>query len=678
MSKKINIYWDSYNGEQDQYDYIEYDHFVVLVKEGAAFTSTTFASQYNETSQRFEVDGSEFIKEAPNKEEIKLEEYQSYKFTYYAEESGDYYFSIWSVLNGEYFGPVYYPTQSQITDGVTLTISDDLDKVDVSDTMSIYGLTLSNGDYGEGFLGSPGSKDLGENTSVALIKNETSPTFSFKAKAAASAASALAFNGKARVTIREVSEDNKPSPIIFFEFYDVPIEQSSFSFADTYNSSKIVELIQGNFYQNKEEKYVVTNNFTLDRVPLRHFDVVVEGYNGKTLKTSAGNNLHDNTINAGKEGGFGDGGYDILEAKILPPESLFFLSEYSTKKGFVETQEGFDRKIPYILEPSLSQAGNLNLNFLRSTDTTTNQSVKTQAQIEDEVIDPIAGAVIYYSDQPFTLAVDQINLADGRVQKITIEDEVIEVNRTFALIDDFASALDDAPFAFSIPLPDAVGRSTELVHAVIATFDDLTYNRHFDDPGEGAEEGVIEPRVTIVNNKPVESILGEKDLAFSKIAPPLSQFNGQTDSSSGKSTFNRDQLKVGSMPFYKKPPVDSGFEAQAFRAWAYIQIDKNSPDITVTAKSGISEIKNVESSVSGFEDQRKIKIVFEDEKPYVPILIPYYKQKNGDLDVDAKPNNSEVKITNLNNLGAEIFVGTTRTTGSAVDMKIFIGFLSIT
>ena len=150
--------------------------------------------------------------------------------------------------------------------------------------MSIYGLTLSNGDYGEGFLGSPGSKDLGENTSVALIKDETSPTFSFKAKAAASAASALAFNGKARVTIREVSEDNKPSPIIFFEFYDVPIEQSSFSFADTYNSSKIVELIQDNFYQNEEEKYVVTNNFTLDRVPLRHFDVVVEGYNGKTLK----------------------------------------------------------------------------------------------------------------------------------------------------------------------------------------------------------------------------------------------------------------------------------------------------------------------------------------------------------------------------------------------------------
>jgi hypothetical protein len=98
----------------------------------------------------------------------------------------------------------------------------------------------------------------------------------------------------------------------------------------------------------------------------------------------------------------------------------------------------------------------------------------------------------------------------------------------------------------------------------------------------------------------------------------------------------------------------------------------------VTAKSGISEIKNVESKVSGFEDQRKIKIVFEDEKPYVPILIPYYKQKNGDLDVDAKPNNSEVKITNLNNLGAEIFVGTTRTTGPAVDMKIFIGFLSIT
>ena len=100
--------------------------------------------------------------------------------------------------------------------------------------------------------------------------------------------------------------------------------------------------------------------------------------------------------------------------------------------------------------------------------------------------------------------------------------------------------------------------------------------------------------------------------------------------------------------------------------------------------SGISEIKNVESAaqdatlLAGYGDQRKIKIVFEDEKPYVPILIPYYKQQNGDLEIDAKPNTSEVKITNLNNLGAEIFVGTTRTTGSAVDIKIFIGFLSIT
>ena len=75
--------------------------------------------------------------------------------------------------------------ETRIPEPLMKIIIDDLDKVDVSDTMSIYGLTLSNGDYGEGFLGSPGSKDLGENTSVALIKDETSPTFSFKAKAAA-------------------------------------------------------------------------------------------------------------------------------------------------------------------------------------------------------------------------------------------------------------------------------------------------------------------------------------------------------------------------------------------------------------------------------------------------------------------------------------------------------------
>ena len=37
-----------------------------------------------------------------------------------------------------------------------------------------------------------------------------------------------------------------------------------------------------------------------------------------------------------------------------------------------------------------------------------------------------------------------------------------------------------------------------------------------------------------------------------------------------------------------------------------------------------------------------------------------------------------VNTSSVADIGAEIFVGTTRTTGSAVDIKIFIGFLSIT
>ena len=52
----------------------------------------------------------------------------------------------------------------------------------------------------------------------------------------------------------------------------------------------------------------------------------------------------------------------------------------------------------------------------------------------------------------------------------------------------------------------------------------------------------------------------------------------------------------------------------------------------------ISLVKDILNPINWFKlisEPGKIKIVFEAETPYVPILIPYYKHKNGDLDLDA-------------------------------------------
>ena len=75
MAKKINIYWDSFNGVNDDLDYIEYQEFIILVKYNSRFASSTFQSQKQEADEN-DIDESYFTDTSGRKNDIDdMQEY---------------------------------------------------------------------------------------------------------------------------------------------------------------------------------------------------------------------------------------------------------------------------------------------------------------------------------------------------------------------------------------------------------------------------------------------------------------------------------------------------------------------------------------------------------------------------------------------------------------------------
>tara|TARA_B100000131_G_scaffold195892_1_gene188370 strand:- start:902 stop:2920 length:2019 start_codon:yes stop_codon:yes gene_type:complete len=672
MAKKINIYWDSFNGVNDDLDYIEYQEFIILVKYNSRFASSTFQSQKQEADENdidesyFTVDGRDYLESSPNDANVKLKKFQTYKLTYLAEKAGQYYFSIWAVLDGKYYGPALYPTAEEISQGNVINVDEDTNLINIEETINIYGLTSTFLNK-EGVDGSPGSKSLGEGLTVAELLDQPSPGFKYRASAALSSSPETSFKGKARATIREPSSNNTPSPNIYYELYDLDIENANFVFPQVLNSLEAVAQIEeGETYYHADgsqgsRPYVITNNIKAEQIPLRHFDVVVEGYNTDTLKTSAGNKLHDNTINLNQEKSFSDGGYDILEVKLLEPSGLLFLNEYSDRDGFVSPQEAFDKNIPYIIEPRLTDEGNIDLTFIKSFNSSTETSIKPLSEIEAEYIEPLMGVVIYYSDTPFSINKEEISLDGGTKQVVTVSEQKVTVNRTFVLEDDFEQNSENI---FTIPVPSVFSsKSLKQSNVIIAGFDELIYQKHFSEDGA--------PIVREVNGKSVETILGEKNLSFSKMAPPINTFSNYQ-----KSEVKDTGLTTSSILMYKKSPVDEGFKSQAFRAFAYIKYNSKE-SIQVEQSSNLQEIFN--------DNLYKIHIPFKDKLNYIPIIIPYLSVSETETEVlEALPpdtrHRQRVRLVSITTEKAILEVTEEGGQGSPNPrpMKIFVGFLAIT
>lgn len=687
MAKKINIYWSSYNGPGDaRGNYIEYDHFAILVKFNEPFTKTAYQSQVEETEGTpggglhivngtndllsLGIDGKEFF--LPDEENTKLEPFEAYKFTFDATQGGQYFFAVWAFLEGEAYGPSYYPPRLDIQDGSGefvennqgIIVDSDLDAVDLSDTLNIYGLTVANSEINDTPLQGMGQKP---SSSAIEIRNNPSPTFKFKASLASSGSTGdkeITFKGRARVTIRPPSADNKPSKDIFYEFYDIDVTKGIFNFSDYYNSYAFLGSIpEGQkYFQDTKSSFVITDKLTVDNLPLRHFDVVVEGYNAETEKTSAGNELHDNTIKENTEGDFtkdGIPGYDICEVKLLAPEGLIFLQEYALRDGFVTPQQAFDKNIPYIIEPRITDDGNIDLIFIRSFKET--ESIKTESEIIDEFIDPLAGVVVYYSDEPFALNTEEIKIEDGFEQQITVGNKTITVKRQFVLAGDFNT--DKGDHILSIPFVDPFARKEiKSQHIIIAGFDELLSAKHF------VNDEVISEQVKVDSKSmDVPTILGEKELSFSQTVPGIGNFED----------FNNAVKSTSSIQMFKKAPVDEGFRAQSYRCYAYIDF----PAGSVNDSGEATTISKNNLDLTFSKKNTELTINFREQLDYIPVILPYIdsnstKDPKGLSAVnDSSP--IDVRLGQIDQTSAKIHISKT-TSGNKASMKLFVGFLAVT
>lgn len=655
---EVKIYWDCWNGENDDIPYNGDYTYTIFMKKGK-FTGTTYSQHDTETKDQKEnvlddvinkltVDGENYVKTEikqvdPNGNTItKLpKKYQTYEATFVINKAGEYEFAIWSKLpnNDKYYGPTYYPervdssTGSSNEDNQVVVIDDTVQRTSLLNSLDIYKLIPLNAENPN--IGNVGaSKELESPGNIAVIKNESSPRFSFQSRINATHQSALEesnFNFRKRITIREVSSSqnpNQPNPNIYLELTGTNLSQNTFVFPESLNSIETAQAVADKDYNVIPGSGVVlTSLIKEDKIPIRHFDVVVEAYDVFNGKTSAGNVVFDNTVNEKSEGDFspdpskGLAGYDIVEVKIAKPKSFFFLNEYSERDGFVSPKTGYDRNIPYIIEPSITDKGNVSLVFSTSRDEENKKTYKTEQEIFS-MFDSIRGIVLYYADESFSLNPEQINLENGDTQKITLSGEPfkgssITVKRRVVLRKEMTIQNFSITFPFS-PFKDQYLTQSNIA---IGSFDQLTMNKHF--MGSKTEPA---PRIVKTDKgTAVASIFGEKDLSFSRVAPSISEYNGELHFTSGLPSFNENQLTTSSIPIFKKSPTDEGAKALSYRSYCYLLIKSNNT-IEVIKTSGIVDVTCIAQSRPGKTTKDSIiRVSFKEKRKYIPVVTPYEK-----------------------------------------------------
>jgi len=653
---EVKIYWDCWNGENDDIPYNgDYTYTIFMIK--GKFTGTTYSEHDAETkTQKKEnvvtginkqtVDGEHYVKTEikqvdPDGNTItKLpEKYQTYQAIFSIKEAGEYEFAIWSKLpnNDKYYGPTYYPervdssTGSSNKDDQVVVIDDTIQRTSLLNSLDIYKLIPLNAESPNvGNIGA--SKEIGSPGNIAIVKNESSPRFSFQARINSTHQSSLEesnFNFRKRITIREVSSSqnpNQPNPNIYLELTGTNLSQNTFVFPESLNSIETAQAVAGKDYNVIPGSGVVlTKHIKEDKIPIRHFDVVVEAYDVLNGKTSAGNVVFDNTVNEKNEGDFspnpngGFAGYDIVEVKMAKPKSFFFLNEYSERDGFVSPKTGYDRNIPYIIEPSITDKGNVSLVFSTSRDEENKKTYKAEQEISS-MFDSIRGIVLYYADESFSLNPEQINLENGDTQKISLSNEpfkgsFVTVKRRVVLRKEMTIQNSSITFPFA-PFKD---KQLTQSNISIGSFDQLTMNKHF----IGSKSKPVPRIVRTTKGTPVASIFGEKDLSFSQVAPSISEYDGELHYTSGLPSFNENQLTTSSIPIFKKSPTDEGAKALSYRSYCYLLI-KTDNTIKVIKTSGIVDVTcTAKSRSSSAYKDSVIAVFFKEKRKYIPVVTPY-------------------------------------------------------
>ena len=241
-----------------------------------------------------------------------------------------------------------------------------------------------------------------------------------------------------RITIREPSlpssnpeipdSINIPNTNIYFEFTGVQstnFDGPNFSFNEEFNNPALYTTIENEIDDNSNiTSHSVSENKTYYKIdgtgflvrkglelPLREFDVVVEAHDAEG-KTSVGdtkkqNRVWYNTIYTDDNGLFpaenfsqGKGssfkGYDIVGLNIESIDPIVFPETGNTQSSFVSSDQAYKRDYPYVAELTTLTNGHMYLNLNESRNTSTNEVIKNQEEI-DAIFSEARGIVYYYS-----------------------------------------------------------------------------------------------------------------------------------------------------------------------------------------------------------------------------------------------------------------------------------------
>ena len=690
---KATLRWNAYNGpDNNEVEYSEentkYDMYHVYVKHGTKFDSSNRDEQLTEAQESFVgieadlpivKDGLDFVVSE------EVEDYELYEIEYTFPLEGLYFFSIWAKRDDHWYGPTYYPgvkTNVGVDQTTTLTSAGELspdgqepvkvglDKAKPStnaQSVNVYGLTsedYAGGKYA-GTEGSPASKDLGNSLSSLNLVDTPSPSFIYSSSFDdTKVMQEIRFDVFSRVTIRKQSDGNTPHEDIYLEITGQDLLETPVVFSKDLNSIEVAQAVKANeknftddqvkdgenYYMNHDFGFAATSHFTEEIVPLRNFDLVVEAYTSDK-RTSAGNMVHDGVINK-EEGSFQQIGYDIVEVNLLPPSGLMICEEYNVRDGYVTPQEGYNKKIPFIAEAKITDKGAISVTIFESIDSTTSPSQKylSKQEIFRKYFKGIKGCVIYYADEAFALNPAHISISENgsepTKQNVEVNGISIEVNRGFVLSSDFSVDNDTITFPFGPFAEQRLSKS----HVIVGFFDELMRAKHFDSNNNA--------RTTLMNSKPADTILGEKNLQFSKTIRPLREgdkFNPAADLSK----------QPNSITLFKKSPVDEGAKALSYRAYCYISVDESGKHSVISQKG----ISNLTSSFS--EEKAILTIQLKEEKKYIPVI--NYYEKSGNAYVVGSQSNTVEMITETIESKLEINISNPK---KIVASKIFIGFIS--
>ena len=687
---KATLRWNAYNGpDNNEVEYsaenTNYDKYHVYVKYGTKFNRSIRTEQLTEAQKSF-IDNSIYL--GPDAQDIPIEKYGSdfvvseevknyelYEIEYTFPKEGKYFFSIWANRDNHWYGPTYYPgakTNVGVDQETTSTpvgeptseeqgegLNVDVDKAissSFAQSINIYGLTSDT--HPEFNENKGGDKRLGSSTSSLNLINEPSPSFIYTTSFADKhEMQSIRFDSFSRVTIRKQSgNSNTPHKDIYFEITGQDLLETPVVFSKDLNSIEVAQAVKANeklgknYYMNHDFGFAATSHFTEEIVPLRNFDLVVEAYTSDK-RTSAGNMVHDGVINK-EEGSFQQIGYDIVEVNLLPPSGLMICEEYNVRDGYVTPQEGYNKKIPFIAEAKITDKGAISVTIFESIDSTTSPSQKylSKQEIFRKYFKGIKGCVIYYADEAFALNPAHISISENgsepTKQNVEVNGISIEVNRGFVLSSDFSVDNDTITFPFGPFAEQRLSKS----HVIVGFFDELMRAKHFDSNNNA--------RTTLMNSKPADTILGEKNLQFSKTIRPLREgdkFNPAADLSK----------QPNSITLFKKSPVDEGAKALSYRAYCYISVDESGKHSVISEKG----ISNLTSSFS--KEKAILTIQLKEEKKYIPVI--NYYEKSGNAYVVGSQSNTVEMITETIESKLQINISNPK---KIVASKIFIGFIS--